>query len=110
MARRTWREPKARTPAICLSSAAFVCGSERRSTRDIPLANFMAWFVFIGPGFMEFSHFLFSIFEGGPYHYFFGMGTAVLPMIPGIYGMYRLYTESRTGVVARRRTHADIAP
>ena len=61
-----------------------------------PLANFMAWFIFIGPGFVEFSHFLFPIFEGGPYHYFFGMGTAVLPMIPGIYGMYRPYSESRT--------------
>lgn len=66
----------------------------------------MAWFVFIGPGFMECSHFLFPILEAGPYHYFPGTGTAVLPMIRGIYGIYRLVTESRTEVALRPSTHS----
>lgn len=61
------------------------------------LANFFAWFIFIGPGFLEFMHFVFPLIEGGPYHYFPGMYTAVLPMIPGYYGMYRLIRTARNG-------------
>jgi hypothetical protein len=59
------------------------------------LANYLAWFIFIGPGFMEFTHYVFPIIEGGPYHYFPGMYTAWLPMVPGIVAMYMLYKETR---------------
>jgi hypothetical protein len=90
----------------------------------IPLAGFIAWFIFIGPGVAEFSHFIFPLLqphvEPGNLHsvtkaingtvianmpnyyykttghyYFAGMWTAVLPMIPGIYAIYRLTKESR---------------
>jgi len=90
----------------------------------IPLAGFIAWFIFIGPGVAEFTHFILPIIQPrieptninsitqiingseitnmpnyyykttGQY-YFAGMWTAVLPMIPGIYAIYRLTKEHR---------------
>lgn len=90
----------------------------------IPIAGFIAWFIFIGPGVLEFTHFIFpllqpkiepanlnnitqvingtEIFNMPNYyikttgHYYFaGMYTAILPMIPGIYAIYRLTKEHR---------------
>jgi hypothetical protein len=90
----------------------------------VPLAGFIAWFIFIGPGFAEFTHFIFPLIQPaiqpenakhisetidgtliadmpnyyykttGSY-YFSGMWTAVLPMIPGAYAIYRLLKEHR---------------
>lgn len=89
-----------------------------------PLAGFVAWFIFIGPGVAEFTHFIFPLIEphldpANPnfitqsiqgvevenmpnyyykttgMYYFSGMWTAVLPMIPGIYAIYRLTKEAR---------------
>ena len=90
----------------------------------IPLAGFVAWFIFIGPGVAEFTHFIFPLiephFEPGNVnsisqtingtlvedmpnyylkttgtYYFSGMWTAVLPMIPGIYAIYLFTKEAR---------------
>ena len=91
----------------------------------IRLAGFLAWFIFIGPGVAEFTHFIFPLlrpalspelpqsishtFANGIYiadmpnyyihttgnYYFAGMYTAVLPMIPGIYAIYRLIKADR---------------
>jgi len=91
----------------------------------IRLAGFLAWFIFIGPGVAEFTHFIFPLlkpaidpetpqkvshlFPNGVYisqlpnyylhttgtYYFAGMYTAILPMIPGIYAVYRLLKEDR---------------
>ena len=93
----------------------------------VPLAGFVAWFIFIGPGFAEFTHFIFPLIEpniqpGNISHvtqavkgievvdmpnyyykttgayYFSGMWTAILPMIPGSYAIYKLtktYLQSR---------------
>src|SRR6266571_3633205 len=88
----------------------------------IPLAGFVAWFIFVGPGVAEFTHFIFplikpAILPDDPHtitqmvsngtlvenmhnyfmgttgqYYFPGLYTAVLPMVPGIYGIIR---ESR---------------
>jgi len=60
-----------------------------------PLANYLAWFVFMGPGFMEWTHYVFPLFEGGGYRYFPGMWTAWLPMVPGLVGMRLLWREAR---------------
>lgn len=90
----------------------------------IRLAGFIAWFIFIGPGVAEFTHFIFPLIqphleptnldyitqtingtvvanmpnyfvkETGHY-YFSGMYTAVLPMMPGIYAIYRLTRKNR---------------
>jgi hypothetical protein len=86
----------------------------------IPLAGFFAWFIFIGPGVAEFTHFIFPLLRpaldptmaatitatvsngrlvadmpnywiGATGRYYFpGLYTAVLPMIPGIYAIVRL--------------------
>ena len=85
----------------------------------VPLAGFIAWFIFIGPGVAEFTHFIFPIlqphlepnnlnnitqiingtkvanmpnyyYKTTGHYYFAGMYTAILPMIPGIYAIYRL--------------------
>jgi len=90
----------------------------------VPIAGFIAWFIFIGPGVAEFTHFIFPVLQPqiqagnlgsvtqyingtevtnmpnyyykatGDY-YFPGMWTAILPMIPGIYAIYRLTKEHR---------------
>ena len=90
----------------------------------IALAGFVAWFIFIGPGVAEFTHFIFPLIKPailpddpqpitqvindtlvenmrnyfigttGQY-YFAGLYTAVLPMVPGIYGIYAVIRESR---------------
>ena len=91
----------------------------------IPLAGFLAWFIFIGPGLAEFTHFIFPLLTpaiepqsladvsqvvgGKAYisnmpnyfigttgrYYFSGMYTAVLPMIPGVFAIYRVLKASR---------------
>jgi len=86
---------------------------------QIPIAGFVAWFIFIGPGVAEFTHFIFpfkkpaiqpenpavisGVVRGGQVddmpnyyyktsgkYYFAGMWTAALPMIPGIYAIVTL--------------------
>lgn len=86
----------------------------------VPLAGFVAWFIFIGPGIAEFTHFIFPLItpaldptnaatisatvkgvlvEGMENHhfaltgryYFPGLYTAVLPMIPGICSVWWLF-------------------
>ncbi len=91
----------------------------------IPLAGFLAWFIFIGPGLAEFTHFIFplltpaiephsvadvsQVVAGKAYisnmpnyffgttgrYYFSGLYTAVLPMIPGVFAIYRVVKASR---------------
>jgi hypothetical protein len=85
----------------------------------IPIAGFVAWFIFIGPGIAEFTHFIFPLISPDllpqdPHpvtafidgtkisnmpnfylkttgrYYFPGMYTAILPMIPGCIAIYRL--------------------
>ena len=86
----------------------------------VPFAGFLAWFIFIGPGVAEFTHFIFPLLRpairpelpdtisqavsNGRFvadmrnyyigttgrYYFSGMYTAVLPMIPGIWAIVRM--------------------
>jgi len=85
----------------------------------IPIAGFVAWFIFIGPGVAEFTHFIFPLvppdlmpkdpdpitafidgikikdmpnfyFKTTHSYYLPGMWTAVLPMVPGCIAIYRL--------------------
>ena len=92
--------------------------------RRNPLAGFIACFIFIGPGVAEFTHFIFPLIqpailpdnpnavtqvvngqlvesmpnyfiETTGRYYFPGLYTAVLPMIPGIYGIYAVVRERR---------------
>lgn len=90
----------------------------------IRVAGFIAWFIFIGPGIAEFTHFIFPAlqpdiepqnvhaitevirgteianmpnyyYKTTGHYYFAGMWTAVLPMIPGIYSIYRLTRKKK---------------
>ena len=91
----------------------------------VPLAGFLAWFIFIGPGVAEFTHFIFPILKPAiepqlagsisqavsnrrfvadmhnywvkttGVYYFPGMYTAILPMIPGIYTIRRVIMASK---------------
>jgi hypothetical protein len=97
----------------------------------VPLAGFLAWFIFIGPGVAEFTHFIFPLLEPaiGPElrdpisqtvsnggfvanmpnywlkttgsYYFSGMYTAILPMIPGIWAIVRTVKASRAARASR---------
>src|SRR6266704_1756418 len=104
----------------------------------VPLAGFLAWFIFIGPGVAEFTHFIFPLLKpaiqpelvgslsqavsNGRFvadmhnywvkttgvYYFPGMYTAILPMIPGIYTMRRVLKASKR-VVPAALTSAELA-
>src|ERR1035438_8708074 len=88
--------------------------------RRVPLAGFLMCFILIGPGVAEFTHFIFPVLKpdvlptvAAPVqavvgrgqlmqnlpnfwvhvtgrYYFPGMYTAILPMIPGVYGLFNL--------------------
>lgn len=89
----------------------------------VPIAGFIAWFIFIGPGVAEFTHFIFPLLtpELSPQnphlltapingvvisempnfyfwttgkYYFPGMWTAILPMLPGCLAIYILLIKS----------------
>ena len=61
-----------------------------------PLGNFMAWFIFAGMFLGEPTHLLvFPVLEGGRYHYFPGMWTALLPMVMGCWGLQVILSEHR---------------
>lgn len=91
----------------------------------VPIAGFLAWFIFIGPGVAEFTHFIFPLLKpailpdlagaisqavsNGRFvadmrnywikttgvYYFPGLYTAILPMIPGIYAIRRVLKANR---------------
>ena len=66
-----------------------------------PLGNFVAWFIFFGMFLGEPTHLLvFPNLEGGRYHYFPGMWTALLPMVMGIWGIYIIVQEYKKVKIA----------
>ena len=96
----------------------------------VPIAGFIAWFIYIGPGVAELTHFVFPLIQPailadvhGPIsqavsngrfvadmpnywlqttgtYYFSGMYTAVLPMIPGIWAIVRTIRASRAAAAS----------
>ena len=94
--------------------------------RRVPLAGFLMCFILIGPGVAEFTHFIFpalkpdvlptvaapvqaivgrgQLMQNLPNfwvhvtgrYYFPGMYTAILPMIPGVYGLFNLVRAARS--------------
>jgi hypothetical protein len=96
----------------------------------VPLAAFVAWFIFIGPGIAEFTHFVFpllqpalepanpapidAVINGVAIHgmenhyvgvtgkyYFPGMYTAILPMVPGIYAVCWMFKAGKAAAIPR---------
>lgn len=49
-----------------------------------PFAEFLTYTLFFGPGFMEWTHYVFPFFRPGSYSYFPGMHTAWVPIVPGL--------------------------
>jgi hypothetical protein len=104
----------------------------------VPIAGFVAWFIFVGPGFAEFTHFIFPLIEpaihpetlepvsqavsNGKFvadmpnywlhttgHYYFpGLYTAVLPMIPGIWASVRTFKNLKQREAARAAADARL--
>jgi malic enzyme len=102
-----------------------------------PLAGFIAWFIFIGPGVAEFTHFIFpllrpaiqpevaapvsAIVSNGRFmadmpnywlkatgvYYFPGLYTAVLPMIPGVIAIRRVIGASRAAAFSSREERSS---
>lgn len=96
----------------------------------VPFAGFVAWFIFIGPGVAEFTHFIFPVLRpaiqpeniapisqavsNGRFvaempnywvkatgtYYFPGLYTAVLPMIPGIAAIRRVLRATKESASA----------
>src|ERR1039457_3033706 len=94
--------------------------------KRVPLAGFLMCFILIGPGVAEFTHFIFPLlkpdvqptvaasvqasvgrgqlmqslpnfwFRVTGHYYFPGMYTAILPMIPGVYGIFNLVRAARS--------------
>lgn len=58
-----------------------------------PLANYVMWFIVIGPGFVNgVAHVIFPFLAGQPY--FPGLLTVWLPVVPGIVLIRRLYVDA----------------
>jgi hypothetical protein len=58
-------------------------------------ANFFACFLMIGMGLGEVTHFIFPLIAGGPYRYFPGMYTAILPIATGAWTILSVMRGSR---------------
>jgi hypothetical protein len=59
-----------------------------------PLGNYIAWMILVGMTLGEVAHLVvFPILEGGRYHYFPGMWTALLPGVPGFWAIYVIVTD-----------------
>jgi hypothetical protein len=66
-----------------------------------PLGNFIVWFMLVGMILGEPTHLLvFSFLEGGRYHYVPGMWTALFPMIPAVYAVWRIRADHRAAEAA----------
>ena len=96
-----WTETQFVEVIVLLGPAIWISGAIGLYKRH-PLGNFVAWFFFIGMMLGEPTHMLvFPFMEGGRYHYFPGMWSALLPMAPAAYGIWRTLTDDR--VVRRER-------
>ena len=96
-----WTETQFVEVIVLLGPAIWIAGAIGLYKKH-PLGNFVAWFFFIGMMLGEPTHMLvFPFMEGGRYHYFPGMWSALLPMAPAAYGIWRTLTDDR--VVRRER-------
>jgi len=81
---------------VLVGPALWIVGAVGLRRRH-PLGNYLAWFIFAGMILGEPAHLLvFPLLEGGRYHYFPGMWTALLPMVPAVFGARRLLEGHRT--------------
>ncbi len=60
-----------------------------------PLGYYISWLLFLGMIPVQLSHFYYPLVEGGSYHYYPGMYTALLPVITSGIGIYRIIKDYR---------------
>ncbi len=95
-----WSDPQFIEVIVLFGPALWIAGAIGIYERH-PLGNYVAWFFFVGMMLGEPTHMLvFPLMEGGRYHYFPGMWTALFPMVPAAYGIWRMLSDDR----ASRRT------
>lgn len=59
-----------------------------------PLGNYVAWLIFVGMVFGEPAHVLvFPVRAAGPYDYFPGMWSALLPFVTSLWGMSVIFDD-----------------
>jgi hypothetical protein len=91
-----WTEAQFIEVIVLLGPAIWIVGTIGIHRRH-PLGNFIAWFFFVAMMIGEPAHLLvFPFMEGGRYHYFPGMWSALLPMAPAAYGIWRMLTDDRS--------------
>ena len=91
-----WTEAQFVEVIVLLGPAIWIAGALGIYKRH-PLGNFVAWFFFVGMMLGEPTHMLvFPFMEGGRYHYFPGMWTALFPMVPAAYGIWRMLADDRS--------------
>ena len=102
-----WTEAQFVEVIVLLGPAIWVAGAVGIYKRH-PLGNFIAWFFFVGMIVGEPTHMLvFPFMEGGRYHYFPGMWSALAPMVPAAYGIWRMLADD---AAARRATALAVPP
>lgn len=90
-----WSEAQFIEVIVLLGPAIWIAGAIGVYKRH-PLGNYIAWFFFIGMMVGEPTHLLvFPFLEGGRYHYFPGMWSALFPMVPASYGIWRMLSGRR---------------
>lgn len=89
-----WTREEFTTTIVLLGPVLWITGALAVARRH-PLGGFLAWFVFIGMVLGEPVHLLFPVLEGGRYAYFPGLWTALLPMVPALWGIQLLVRDSR---------------
>ena len=90
-----WSESEFVLLIVLIGPAVWIAGAALLWARN-PLGNFIVWFMFVGMILGEPTHMLiFPLVEGGRYHYFPGMWTALFPMVPAIYGAWRIVRDHR---------------
>ena len=90
-----WTEAQFVQVIVLLGPAIWIAGTIGIHKRH-PLGNYVAWFFFIGMMLGEPAHYLvFPFLEGGRYHYFPGMWTALFPMVPAAWGIRRMLSDHR---------------
>jgi uncharacterized membrane protein YvlD (DUF360 family) len=70
-------------------------------------SNFIVWFILFGMLIGEPAHLLFPVLEGGRYHYFPGLATALLPLVAGVYGIVVIVSEHRAAMRVLRADRAE---
>jgi general stress protein CsbA len=103
-----WTEAQFIEVIVLLGPAIWIAGAIGVYHRH-PLGNFVAWFFFVGMMVGEPTHMLvFPLMEGGRYHYFPGMWSALAPMVPAAYGIWRMLADDQAA--KKQTTSGSVRP